>query len=410
MARRITVLFIETGNHGGGSFESLYQNISCLNQERFMPIVVYLNRTHQFEKMKSLGVEVYLVRDILYNNQLPNFVKKLLVGINWALGSLFPRLTLLYEYLIHLLPIITLRRLVRKKSVDLIHLNNNMVRHFFCIVGLKDLGIPIISYLRSFIIKGANPFMAEYSNKHVSCYVSYSEGVKEFWGKVGVDTGNVKVIPNGIKIANIEPIDVWDRCGIKPRKGPLIGCVGAVKVNRTYDYMIKSFVHVLAEEPEAFLVIVGRWMDPGLGEKLLRLAYELGIDKSVKLHGHDDKAAQIIAGLDMLTIPYRVEPYGRILMEAWLAKTPVIATRVGKIEQIITNGNDGLLVEHGDELAMSEAVLKIWRDKALRDHLTREGYSTVKNRFSIEKCTRELEKLYEELVFQVRKPNTGLRD
>lgn len=394
MEKKKTVLFVETGNHGGGSFESLYQNVAHMDHKRFKPIVVYLNRTHQLGRMKNLGVDVYLIKDLLYNKYMPEWIKKVLVGFNWMLGRMLPKLTPIYEFYIHLWPIIFMKYIIKKYQVDIIQLNNNMLRNFFCIVGLKNMHIPIICYLRSFIIKGVTPYMASYSNKHVSRYVAYSEGVKDYWSAVGVDAQNTEVIHNGIEINDIEPVDVWERIGIKPKNGPLVGCVGAVKVNRTYDFMIRSMVHILEEEPQAHLVIIGTWMDVGLAEKLQDLIDHLGIGQSVTLHGHDPLAKWMIAGFDMLTIPYRVEPFGRILLEAWLAGTPVIATHVGHIDKIITHGKDGLLVNHGDERAMCSAALRLWQDKDFRDRIIKDGRETVESRFSIEKCTEKLESLY----------------
>ncbi len=396
MQRKITVLIVETGNHGGGSFESVYQNIRNLDRDRFKPILFYLNATPYVQKMRNLGAEVHVVGDILYNNRIPDILKRIIVGSNWGLGRIFPKLTPIYEWVIHLRPILALRRIVRSKNVNIIHLNNNMVRNFFCLVGLKGLGVPILSYFRSFIISGANPFMAEYSNRHVTQYVAYSGGVRDYWGHVGVDTTRFEIVHNGIEIEDIPALDVWHWIGIDRRR-PIVGCIGTVKVNRTYDFMIKSFARILREEPEAFLIIVGKWLDRGLGEKLEQLVRDLGIESSVKFHGGDPRGKEIIAGLDILTIPYRVEPYGRILLEAWLAKTPVIATRVGHIDKIISHNKDGVLVEHGDEEDMAQAVLKVWRDKAFAENLVTEGRRTVENRFSIYRCTKDLEAVYEKI-------------
>lgn len=396
--KKRTILFVETGNHGGGSFESLYLNILNLDRQRFEPIVFYLNETRYVEMLKAIGVEVHVVKDLLYNNVIPENLKRALVGINWTLGAVCPPLTALYEWLIHLRPIMAMRRLAAERGVDLIHLNNNMVRNYFCVVGLKGLGIPIVSYLRSFIVRGANPYMASYSNRNVACYIAYSEGVRDYWGKVGLETRKVSVVPNGIQMMEVEPANVWQKMGLKERKGPLIGCVGAVKVNRTYDFMIRSFARILQEEPEAFLVIVGKWMEKAVVQQLQALIADLGIGDSVRLHGFEPQAIRIIGGLDVLTIPYRVEPYGRILLEAWLARTPVVATRVGRIEEIIGSDRNGLLVSHGDETGMKDAVLRLWRDKALRQSMAEAGRRTVEERFSIQTCTRKLEDVYDRVL------------
>jgi len=93
-----------------------------------------------------------------------------------------------------------------------------------------------------------------------------------------------------------------------------------------------------------------------------------------------------------------VEPFGRVLLEAWLAKTPVVATSVGRISKIITNNRDAMLVEHGDEQAMCNAVIKLFRDKKFSSDLAIEGRKTVETRFSIKRCTEKLEGIYKELL------------
>ncbi len=106
----------------------------------------------------------------------------------------------------------------------------------------------------------------------------------------------------------------------------------------------------------------------------------------------------IIAGLDMLILPYKVEPFGRVLLEAWLSNTPVVATNVGKIDKIITDCKDGLLVYYGNEEAMKYAVIKLWREKKFRDSIIREGKNTVESRFNINKSVSALEFLYMKAV------------
>ena len=106
----------------------------------------------------------------------------------------------------------------------------------------------------------------------------------------------------------------------------------------------------------------------------------------------------MIAGMDMLSLPYRIEPFGRVLLEAWLAGTPVVASKVGRIDQIITDGKDGLLVDYGDERGLSTAILSLWRNSALRAALALEGRNTVEKRFSISDCTAKLENLCRSVI------------
>ncbi len=398
MSKKITILFVETGYIGGGSFESLYQIIRNIDRDCFEPLVLYLNHTPYVGKMHDLNVKVFLARDFLYSSIVPPVVVRTAVRMGKVIGKFFPWLIPFYERIIHFKTIEHIRNIVKDKNVDLVVLNNTIRRHFFCIVGLNDIPVPIISYLRSFITNGMTRFVAEYGNNRVAQYVAYSDGVKDCWIRTGVDPSKVQVIHNGIEIADIEPLDVWKRMGVERRDGLLIGCVGAIKHNRGLDFLIRSFAHVLKEEPNAFLVIVGSQHYNELVKELKMMTLELGIANSVRFHGKDPEAKRMIAGMDVLSLPYRVEPFGRVLLEAWLTGTPVVASRVGNIDQIITHGKDGLLVEYGDENAMSQAIIELWQDKELRASVASEGRKTVEKRFSIGECTTKVEALCKSLV------------
>jgi glycosyltransferase involved in cell wall biosynthesis len=392
------VLFVETGITGGGSFESLYQLISNLDKRKFNPIVIYLNSTPYIEKMEKMGIEVLLKKDILYSGFLPSLVIKIIVHSNWIFGKYWPRIVLLYERVFHSGTIFFIKKMIRSKKIGLVVLNNDIMRHFFCVVGLNNIDIPVISYLRSFGTKGITPFIAKYANRKISRYIAYSSGVKEWWGKEDLDTSKIEVIYNGIKIESIKSLDLRSRYNIDVGRAPIIGCVGAIRNDRGYSFMIRSFKLLLKEEPNAFLVIVGNKHYEQLANDLEKLTINLGIEKSVLMPGSDHEAKRVISGLDIFCLPYRIEPFGRVLLEAWLAATPVIATRIGKIEEIITDGKDGLLVNYGDEEAMSRALTRVWRNKAIREMLIHEGRHTVEERFSIEECTRKIEDVFEKVI------------
>jgi len=113
---KITILFIETGDFGGGSFESLYQIVSHIDRERFHPLVLYLNKTKYIAKMQDLGISVYLLNDFLYNRKTPHQVKRVLVGLSWSIGNFIPPLLIFYIRAIHFKTISNIRSIVRKEN------------------------------------------------------------------------------------------------------------------------------------------------------------------------------------------------------------------------------------------------------------------------------------------------------
>ena len=72
-----------------------------------------------------------------------------------------------------------------------------------------------------------------------------------------------------------------------------------------------------------------------------------------------DGADGLMGALDVLVLPSRAEPFGTVLAEAMNAGTPVVATRVGGLPEVVDDGVTGRLVEPGDPAALAAAVLEV---------------------------------------------------
>jgi starch synthase len=68
--------------------------------------------------------------------------------------------------------------------------------------------------------------------------------------------------------------------------------------------------------------------------------------------------------VDVLVLPSRQEPFGTVLAEAMAVGTPVVATRVGGLPEVVDNGVTGALVEPGDPAALAAAVLAVLERRA----------------------------------------------
>ncbi|MBW2030909.1 MAG: glycosyltransferase family 4 protein [Deltaproteobacteria bacterium] len=387
------ILYLETGTFGGGSFESLYQMLKVINRKRFSPIVAFLNANRICGQLDEIDVGYYVFSDPVYSRNFGRIMNKSLSKMSQKIGIFSGFLSVIYEFLTHNNTIRVLTEIVKKHSIEILHLNDQINRDFFALFVAKRTGIKCVSHLRSPDTYGFNKKKSILANGVVVHYIACSEWIMDLWANCGVAREKISVVPNGIDISKqIEAIDLHARYNI-PRDNAIIGCVGTLIPNRGYDFMIRSFAKLVEVFPKAKLLIVGDGSERMFRE-LKGIANSLRIGDRITFAGFDKNGKGIIAGLDVLVLPYRNEAFGRTLLEAWLAKTPVIATNFGNMNRIVNHGYNGMLVSYGDTESLNRSLLEILKNKQIGEGLRRGGYETVKERFGIQGHVGEIERIY----------------
>ncbi len=390
-----SILFVESGTSGGGSFESLYQHLRVINRDRFRPVVVYLNENRFIEPTQQMDIPVYVFTDWVYSEHAPRAVRRLLRSIAWRVDKHLPTCYLEFVRLAQRHLICALERIVRKEKIDLIHLNDQINRDLFGLFVARRAGVACVSHLRSMRGDCFGRLRADYANRYVSAYMANSRATKSYWEGRGIDPEKIHVIYNAVPQAKIEPLDIRRIWKIDKRIRWLVGCVGNFNPVKGHDFLLKAFSLFVQSHPDAALLLVG---DGPLRQALVQHALALGLQDMVFFVGHDPRAREIIAGLDLLVIPSQNEAFGRVLLEAMQARTPVIATRVGGIPEIIRHEDNGLLVSYGDEEELSRALKRLVSDGELRSRLIENGHCVVKERFSVEHYASEIAGIYEQVL------------
>jgi glycosyltransferase involved in cell wall biosynthesis len=93
-------------------------------------------------------------------------------------------------------------------------------------------------------------------------------------------------------------------------------------------------------------------------------------------------------------LPSYAEGLPMSVLEAMAAGCPVVATNVGGMPDLITNGVDGLLVPPGDPDALAAALQRILRDHAFAQQLGNAARQTIANRYTAERSLERLEQMY----------------
>lgn len=120
---------------------------------------------------------------------------------------------------------------------------------------------------------------------------------------------------------------------------------------------------------------------------------DLGLTEHVFFTGAIVEAARLLPAFDLFVLPSKSEAFGYVLIEAGLASLPVVATRVGGIPDIITDGENGLLVEPDNTPALTTALKKLIVDHELRHSIAQAHYARAET-FTLSKMVQETMLLY----------------
>jgi glycosyltransferase involved in cell wall biosynthesis len=206
------------------------------------------------------------------------------------------------------------------------------------------------------------------------------------------------VIPNGVDLSRFAAPP--PSCGLRrelgvPDEAVLIGVVARLEPEKGHAHLLDAWPGVAAAVPDAWLAIVGE----GSAEAELRARVDAmpGTARArVRFTGRREDVAAITAELSVAVLPSLREAQGISLLEAMARRVPVVASAVGGIPEVVTDGVDGLLVPPASPDALADALISLAGSAALRERLGAAGYETVRDRFSIEAQVRQVEAVYDE--------------
>lgn len=165
--------------------------------------------------------------------------------------------------------------------------------------------------------------------------------------------------------SKIPPQEMKARLGFDPHR-PLIGTVARLQEWKGLHVFAEAMARVFQEAPDCQAVIVGgpHHLEPDYPALLEKKIASLGLTGRIRLAGAQTNVPDWMQAMDVVVHASREEPFGIVVVEAMSLGKPVVATRPGGPEEIVQDGQDGLLVPHGDATAMAKAILRHLRDPA----------------------------------------------
>ncbi|NJK88167.1 MAG: glycosyltransferase family 4 protein [Myxococcales bacterium] len=201
----------------------------------------------------------------------------------------------------------------------------------------------------------------------------------------------VRVVPLGLELDHFRKARSGGsfRKELGLRDEPLIVALGRVVPIKRLDRLLRAFAGVNARLPRAHLVIVGDG-EAAERRKLVSLAEGL----NVHFVGYRSDTSDILAAADVLALTSDNEGTPVAVIEALVCGTPVVATDVGGVREIIPNGC-GFVIGREDEKALATALAE---SCLVRRRIADSVRDDVLGRYSHRRLIRDIESLYDELL------------
>jgi glycosyltransferase involved in cell wall biosynthesis len=233
-----------------------------------------------------------------------------------------------------------------------------------------------------------------------SCLVVVSDRVRsDAVGSEGIKPDKIFVIANGIELSR-QPLDSSNRATLQneldlPSGGLLALSVGRLTEQKGHSYLLEAIPAILEQYPDTVFAIAG---DGPLKAELEAKAERLGISKRVRFLGMRSDVPALLQIADVFAFPSLWEGLPIALLEAMGAGLPVIATQVEGVEEMIVDGENGLLAPPADVEALKTGLLRMLAQPDLRVNLGAAGRATVQSSFSLDQMGERYEDLFLRLL------------
>lgn len=190
-------------------------------------------------------------------------------------------------------------------------------------------------------------------------------------------------VPNGVRtdlFRNADAAAFRNHAGLRPGE-KLALCVSRIDYQKNQLLLVRAFARFAATRPEWKLALIGAVTVEAYRDQILAEIRNAGMSDRVLLvpgfAPDDPLLPSAYKAADVFVLPTVHEPFGIVILEAWAAGVPVIATRVGGIPGFTHDEQDILLFEKNDENALLERLVRLAGDAPLRARLTAQAAREV---------------------------------
>ena len=303
------------------------------------------------------------------------------------------------------LPLYAFLKLVfqfKKNRIDIIHVNGSRACFYAGLAG-RTVGIPVVWHVRESIRDWyVYDRLLAMCSRTIVC-VSKSVQRKRF-GRFGKRIiKKTTVVYNGVDTASfIRQPDARQsiRNSLMITNEILFGIVANIVPLKRQDFFLRGLWRAKQQQSNlaARALIIGRILDPVYHRKLHRDVTEMRLENTVKFMDFTPNIREIYSALDIFVLPSEREGFSRSLIEAMSSSLPVLATNLEAIEEAVTNGENGILVEYDDVDHMAAAIIKLCADHNFREITGPLNRQKAMTYFDLNRHVNTIEAIYNSIL------------
>lgn len=215
----------------------------------------------------------------------------------------------------------------------------------------------------------------------------------------GMSSSKIEIVFNGIPLDEFRDVPVEETRKAAKEIGidlydPIVGTVARLDEQKGVSYLLEAIPAIREEVPDVQILIVG---DGTLRGQLEAKAEQLGVDDVTLFVGERRDVPRLYKLMDVKVISSIYEGTTLTVFEAMAAGTPVVATMVDGVKEVIENDKSGVLVEPRNSRAISQAVVGLLQDNDLRKRIA-EGAQDRVLEYDVRTSVGRIEEIYSEVL------------
>ncbi|HEY9744763.1 MAG TPA: glycosyltransferase family 4 protein [Oculatellaceae cyanobacterium] len=307
---------------------------------------------------------------------------------------------------------------IRREKINVVHTNSSVSLEGALAAALA--GIPHIWHIREMFMEKSPKFhlvlgckITRWLINHFSdTVICISEAVRNQFGPfLDQDPERFQVVYNALELNAYRPLVpgndpqrtilrslALNDLGLSDTRTFRVGYIGRLSEGKGFHELLEAVAMLKLRDMSVEVLVAGNFVDEAYKKRILDRVQQAGLEEEVHFLGYRDDLTQIYEVIDLLVVPSRNEPFGRVVIEAMANGIPCIATHSGGIPEIIDQGMTGLLYPPGDVYALAglieELAVAFWKLETIRQNARR----MVEERFNIDNQIRILDECYQSVI------------